>query len=59
MVTVYGDGAGDLIEFTGSENGRNMRVLLLDGEGRVRWFHDRGFSAGKLIELERALADLE
>jgi hypothetical protein len=35
-----------------------MRVLLLDREGRVRWFHDRGFSAGKLIELERATRTL-
>ena len=54
VVTLYGDDASQVRALTGDENGRNMRVLLLDREGRVRWFHDRGFSAGKLIELEAA-----
>jgi len=52
VVTVYGSEASPIVAFTRDENGRNIRVLLLDGEGIVRWFHDRGFSAGKLIELE-------
>jgi len=29
-----------------------MRVLALDAQGVVRWCHDRGFSAGKLLELD-------
>lgn len=58
VVTVYGNDASDIVEFTGNENGRNIRVLLLDGEGTVRWFHDRGFSAGKLIELEELVGSL-
>lgn len=53
VVTVYGDDAKKIVALTGNEKPRNIRVLLLDAEGRVRWFHDRGFSAGKLIELEQ------
>ena len=52
VVTVYRD-AADIVRFTGNTNPRNMRVLLLDEEGRVVWFHDRGYSAGKLLELDR------
>ncbi len=58
VVTVYGRGAMDIVAFTGSELPRNIRVLLLDAEGRVVWFHDRGFSAAKLIELESAARSL-
>lgn len=58
VVTVYGDAAKPIAALTGTEQGRNVRVLLLDAEGVVRWFHDRGFSAGKLLELERALGEL-
>lgn len=54
VVTVYGDGARELVAFTGNEGPRNMRVLLVDAAGHVRWFHDRGFSAAKLLELDRA-----
>lgn len=57
VVTVYGDRARDIVELTGNENPRNVRVLLLDGDGVVRWFHDRGFSAGKLLELDRLVRE--
>ncbi len=53
VVTVYGPPAREIVNFTGSEKPRNMRVLLLDRDGTVRWFHDRGFSAAKLLELSR------
>ncbi|MEZ6016105.1 MAG: hypothetical protein R3F49_13380 [Planctomycetota bacterium] len=56
--TVYGEGADALQRFTGNERPRNVRVLLLDGTGQVRWFHDRGYSAGKLLELAGALKEL-
>ena len=58
VVTVYGRGATEIVAFTGNERPRNIRVLLLDAEGRVVWFHDRGFSAGKMIELEAAVREL-
>jgi len=53
VATVYGDDAAKLVELTGNENPRNVRVLLVDGDGVIRWFHDRGFSAGKLLEVDR------
>jgi hypothetical protein len=52
VVTVYGAGAAELVRFTGNENGGNARVMLLDDEGVVLWFHDRGYSATKLLELD-------
>ncbi len=58
VVTLYGSDASPVVTLTGNERRRNMRVLLLDATGRVVWFHDRGFSAGKLIELERAVEGL-
>ena len=57
VATAYGD-AGEAIEsFTGSEGPRNMRVLLLDSTGVVRWFHDRGYSAGTLLRLKVAVEE--
>ena len=58
VVTLYGSRAEDLVTMTGNENPRNIRVLLLDAEGTVRWFHDRGFSAGKLQELDTRAREL-
>ncbi len=58
VVTVYGAGARTLRELTGSERGSNMRVLLLDADGVIRWFHDRGFSAGKLLQLDERARSL-
>ena len=58
VVTVYGSDASKLVAFTGDENARNMRVLLLDAQGRVAWFHDRGFSAAKLLELDQRAREI-
>lgn len=58
VVTVYGDGDA-IVELTGNTSPRNTRVLLVDGDGIVRWFHDRGYSARVMLELDeeaRALA---
>ena len=52
VVTLYGNNADQVARFTGTENGRNMRVLLVDGAGQVRWFHDDGYSARVLLELK-------
>ena len=52
VVTVYGDGARRIQGLTGNDGSRNGRILLLDHDGRVAWFHDRGYSAGKLLELD-------
>jgi len=58
VVTLYGDDAKRIVEWTGNDRPRNGRVALVDGEGRVVWFHDRGFSAGHLLELDRAARSL-
>ncbi|MHC4548402.1 MAG: hypothetical protein ACYTEZ_06450 [Planctomycetota bacterium] len=55
VLTVYGDGAR-IARFTGNENKLTGRVLLLDKEGRVAFFHDRGYSVGTLQRLRAALA---
>ena len=58
VVTLYGDAAARMKAFTGTENGRNMRVLVLDEHGVVRWSHDRGFSAAKCLELDRLVRSI-
>jgi hypothetical protein len=50
VVTIYGD-APAVLDFTGNTDPLNARVLVLDQEGRVVWFHDRGFSVLDLEEL--------
>jgi len=50
VITIYGDGA-TVQEFTGNQNPNNARVLLLDKDGKVIYFHDRGFSVPALNEL--------
>ena len=57
VVTVY-DEAAPIVEFTGNENGSNGRVLLLDKQGKVVWFADRGYSAGQVKALDEAVRAL-
>jgi hypothetical protein len=57
VITLYGD-AAPVARFTGNENGLPARVVLLDAEGRVVFFHDRGYSLGTLDKLRAALAGL-
>ncbi|QDU66586.1 hypothetical protein [Engelhardtia mirabilis] len=54
VVTVYGD-AAEIARFTGTEGPRNARVLLLDAQGRVTWFHDQGYAAPLIPELVDAV----
>lgn len=58
VVTVYGSDAKTLVNLTGNTNPRNMRVFLLDREGNVVWFHDRGYSASILTDLDRRARSL-
>lgn len=58
VVTTYGKTADIIAKLTGTERPRNARVLLIDSEGVIRWFHDDGFSAPTLIELREALRAL-
>lgn len=54
VVTLYGDAAA-VVALTGDENGLTARVVLLDRDGRVVFFHDRGYSVGSLGRLREAL----
>jgi hypothetical protein len=56
VITIYSDGA-ELQEFTGNENPNNARVIILDVNGKVIYFHDRGFSVQALNKLRNILAD--
>lgn len=59
VVTVYRD-ARLITDCLGRENEQNAQVVLLDASGTIRWFHNRGFSAGVLLELDalaRSLAN--
>jgi hypothetical protein len=57
VVTLYGADAKRVKALTG-EGGRNTRVLLLDAAGTIVWFHDRDYSAGVLLELDRKVREL-
>lgn len=58
VITVYGD-AGAIEEFTGKANPMPARVVLLNKEGRVAWFHDRGFGPHLAQELDRRVRSLD
>ena len=58
VVTLYGAEAKQILALTGDEQPRNGRVLLLDSEGRVLWFHDRGYSASHVMELCKLAEEL-
>lgn len=58
VATVYRD-APVIIDFLGNEEPLSARVVLLDEEGRVVWVHDQGYSASKLIELDRLVRSEE
>ncbi|MDG2422979.1 MAG: hypothetical protein P8M22_03270 [Phycisphaerales bacterium] len=59
VVTLYAKQATPVAKFTGNENPRNGRLLLLDADGVVRWFWDQGFSAKRLLELKKLAEDLD
>jgi hypothetical protein len=58
VVTLYGDAAEEVVEFTGNEEPISARVVLLDAQGRVIWFHDQGFSPRVMLELDRRCRQL-
>jgi len=58
VITIYSGGA-EVQEFTGNENPNNTRVILLDKEGKVVFFHDKGFSVQSLNKLRSLLTENE
>ena len=59
VVTLYGDDASRITEWTGTERALNGRILLLDAEGTVVWFHDRGYSAAHVLALDAQVRALQ
>jgi len=54
VVTVYDD-AEKITRFLGNEVPLPGRIILLNPQGRVLFFHDRGYSVGALQTLRTAL----
>lgn len=57
VITIYKD-AKRIAGFTGNRNGLPARVVLLDGAGRVIFFHDEGYSINALMRLQQTLEPL-
>ena len=57
VITIYKD--GDKVQaFTGNQNPNNARAVLVDANGKVVYFHDRGFSVSALNQLIETLNKL-
>ena len=54
VITIYADGE-KVQAFTGNENPNNARVVLLDEQGKISYFYDRGFSVSALKTLRDTL----
>jgi hypothetical protein len=55
VVTVYGTDGSKIAEWTGTEQPRNARIVLIDETGIVRWMYDGGFGIPPLKELLQLL----
>ncbi len=58
VVTLWADDAASVVALTGNERPNNARVALLDPQGRVAWFADRGYSAAQMVELDAKAREL-
>lgn len=54
VITVYADG-DKLQQFTGNQNPNNARIILLDENGHIIYFYDRGFSVEALNAVRELL----
>ena len=50
VITLYEDGEA-MQAFTGNENANNARIMLINKQGKILYFYDRGFSVNALNEL--------
>ncbi len=55
VITIYSGGEA-VQAFTGNQNPNNARALLIDEQGQVVFFYDRGFSVAALNSLRDILA---
>ena len=54
VITIYKDGQ-KIQKFTGNKNSNNTRVVLIDENGRIIFFHDSGFSIQALNGLKSSI----
>ena len=54
VITVYEDGE-KVQQFTGNQKPNNARVMLLDEQGKIIYFYDRGFSVEALNDVRALL----
>ena len=54
VITLYADGEA-MQAFTGNEQANNARVLLINTQGQVLYFYDRGFSVAALNNLRAVI----
>ncbi len=57
VITVYADGE-KVQQFTGNQSPNNARSVLLDAQGKIRFFYDEGFSVEALKNLRSTLKQL-
>jgi hypothetical protein len=51
VITIYNDGEA-VQKFTGNQSPNNSRVVLIDSNGKILYFYDRGFSVDALHKLK-------
>mgnify|MGYP000044153456 CR=1 FL=1 len=54
VITLYADG-DQLQQFTGNEQPNNARVLLINNQGEILYFYDRGFAVNALNEVRNLI----
>ena len=54
VITLYEDGE-TMQAFTGNENANNARIILINKQGKILYFYDRGFSVSALNALRSFL----
>lgn len=54
VVTVYED-ASKIINVIGNERPQSAHVVLIDGNGKIIWSTNRGYSAGQVLELKKVV----
>lgn len=57
VITLYGNDAKNVAQFTGNEGGLNSRVILLNPKGKIIFFHDKGYAVNYLKKLIALLPD--
>ena len=54
VITIYADG-DKVQQFTGNERPNNARVALIDKQGKILFFYDKGFAVAALNQLREIL----